>query len=203
VNCVFTKTGKNFLRSIVCILSAHYAGDLAKTTHKILLLSEVAALARSFERQTLTNGKEMTPLPDITQYGMDKEQLEAFVLSTDDDDDTGSVKSRPVMVSAMSRRGLVMDPKERDPTTGKISQSQKIKIVELLGLWCVSGRGISVDASGMRGAVSYTFLLANSGRIQKKYLSNSKETSRLVPSSSSVSLWHTWRIHTFSLSLLG
>jgi hypothetical protein len=109
--------------------------------HKFLLLSEVASLASGFEWEALTYGNEMTPLPSITQYGMSRKRLEGFVLSTGDEEDTESQKSLAALQPTNSHRGLIIDPNGRDPMTGHMSQSQKMKIVELLGSWCVVWTG--------------------------------------------------------------
>jgi hypothetical protein len=98
---------------------SHYGGQLAKVMGKMFLVSEVASLARHLE-------KSRSPMP--TEYlGWSEGD---FATVTDDGD---TIRS-----TSFSARGLadnVIDTNNRDPLTGSLHFSEKLKLMQLLDQW--------------------------------------------------------------------
>ena len=108
---------------------------------KILLLSQVAALAREIERQQILYGEDADLLQSRAVVGLNGPKLEGIVRYADDEEDESTISAKDStstrlnLPSVPAHTGLIIDPGERDPITGGISQSQRSKIVELFGNW--------------------------------------------------------------------
>jgi hypothetical protein len=108
---------------------------------KILLIGQVAALARKLERQFEFYGESLalSPSSEAPVGGFVKDSFARALASADNDD--GSERSVPspsehqAVPQSIGGIDCVIDPDEKDRMTGTISQSQKMKIIELLGDW--------------------------------------------------------------------
>jgi hypothetical protein len=126
---------------------ANYADDLATVMEKILLMSQVATLARKFERQFAFYGENLVHSPSTEALsGFTKDHFAGILASADDDDDDhfdgahGKTPASPEqhqqpVSGSIAGPDLVINPEEKDRITGSLSQAQKMKIVELLGSW--------------------------------------------------------------------
>jgi hypothetical protein len=107
---------------------------------KILLVSQVAALARKLERQFEFYGESLahSSSADAPVGGFVKDSFARALASADHDDGSESVPSpsrHQTVPQSIGGIDCVIDPDEKDRMTGTISQSQKMKIIELLGDW--------------------------------------------------------------------
>jgi hypothetical protein len=122
------------------LCAANYAEDLAAVMQKILLVSQVAALARKLERQFEFYGENLghSPSANAPVGGFGKGNFVRVLASADYDDGSDSVPSpsrHQAVPQSIGGTDFVIDPDEKDRITGTISQSQKMKIIELLGEW--------------------------------------------------------------------
>jgi hypothetical protein len=107
---------------------------------KILLVSQVAALARKLERKFEFYGENLahSPLADAPVGGFVKDNFARVLASADYDDGSDSAPSpsrHQAVPQSIGGTNFVIDPDEKDRITGTISQLQKMKIIELLGDW--------------------------------------------------------------------
>jgi hypothetical protein len=107
---------------------------------KILLVSQVAVLARKLERQFEFYGENLaqSPSADAPVGGFVKDNFASVLASADYDDGSDSVPSpsrHQAVPQSIGGTDFVIDPDEKDRMTGTICQSQKMKIIELLGDW--------------------------------------------------------------------
>jgi hypothetical protein len=116
---------------------AQYADKLAIVMKKILLISQVASLGRDFEKYVGTRGNNMEA-PHVD--GLD--EMDGLLnYSADDASLDGRSSGRPSLFGNSSERAAtedkarVIDPDDRNPLTGSLNSSQKIRIVQLLGAW--------------------------------------------------------------------
>jgi hypothetical protein len=116
---------------------AQYADKLAIVMKKILLISQVASLGRDFEKYAGTLGNDMDA-PHVD--GLDG--LDGLLnYSADDASLDGRSSARPPPLgnsnerAAMDTKARVIDPNDRNPLTGSLNSSQKIRIIQLLGAW--------------------------------------------------------------------
>jgi hypothetical protein len=113
---------------------AQYADKLAIVMKKILLISQVASLGRDFEKNVGIRGNNMEA-PHVD--GLDG----LLNYSADDGSLDGRSSGRPSVLgnsnerAAMDSKSRVIDPDDRNPLTGSLNSSQKIRIVQLLGAW--------------------------------------------------------------------
>jgi hypothetical protein len=128
----------------------HYAEELAKVMKKILLLCEVASLARRLE-----HGAEIIPgfygeIPSVEDCGMNRDNFERIVQEDEEDSFTQGDKVETLSRSQHARNALVIDPKDYS-SSGGLTDVQKSKINELLGEW-------EVCAPLDEGAICFAFL---------------------------------------------
>jgi hypothetical protein len=123
----------------------NYAEDLAKVMKKVVLLCEVAVLARDLE-----NNFDMLPgkragLPSVEDFGMTREEFDDIVQENDESIVSPSVipageinedSNRSLLRSRTARNVFVIDPS--DYKSSGLTDIQKSKINELLGAWEVS-----------------------------------------------------------------
>jgi hypothetical protein len=116
---------------------AQYAEKLAMVMKKILLISQVASLGRDFEKYVGTRGNNMEA-PHVD--GLD--EMDGLLnYSADDASFDGRSTGRPSLFgnsserAAMEDKSRVIDPDDRNPLTGSLNSSQKIRIIQLLGAW--------------------------------------------------------------------
>ncbi|CAB9515705.1 Mechanosensitive ion channel protein [Seminavis robusta] len=97
---------------------SHYGESLAKVMNSMLLVSEVAGLAKAIEKSKVD---EKTMLPVTSEaFGW-----EGDLCALQDDDNT----------SAHCSSTIVIDTKNRDPLTGSLPSHEKRKLMQLLGQW--------------------------------------------------------------------
>lgn len=98
---------------------------------KMLLVSEVAGLARDIERSSFD--MDVSIPVDSEALGSNKETLHGLNFADDDADDN-------TVMSPRSRRSehtaeKVIDTDAVDPLTGSLNTSEKIKLTQLLERW--------------------------------------------------------------------
>jgi hypothetical protein len=100
---------------------------------KVLLISQVGILARDIEMKAMTarNSSDQANVEARAREDDIWNQVEEFVqpnAATGDDDDKASKGTNGL-------EDAVLDGQGRDELTGAFSQSQQMKIIELLGAW--------------------------------------------------------------------
>jgi hypothetical protein len=105
---------------------------------KILLVSQVAVLARKLERQFELYGENLAHSPslDAPVGGFADDRFAGVLASTVYDDGADSVPSpsrHQAVPQSIGGADFVIDPVEKDRITGTISQLQKIEVLEYLG----------------------------------------------------------------------
>lgn len=131
---------KCLIQSPRSLCAANYAVDLAEVMQKILLVSQVATLARKLERQFefYDENLEHSPSSDAPAGGIANDTFAGVLASADYDDGSDSVPSpsrHQAVPQSIGGIDFVIDPDEKDKITGSLSQSQKMKIIDLLGDW--------------------------------------------------------------------
>jgi hypothetical protein len=115
----------------------NHAEDLANVVQKALLLCEVAALARQCELLSVDSGK-VKSAPSVCKFGMTKEAFDGIVnRHAQLDDDSASGGGGSAQNDSMYHGGLIIEPGDSNHRLGILGQSQRTKINELLGAWCV------------------------------------------------------------------
>jgi hypothetical protein len=123
---------------------AQYAEKLAIVMKKILLISQVASLGRDFEKYVGTRGNTMEAphvdgldgLDGLLNYSADEASFDGRSSNND-----GRSTGRPKPIGDSSERAAtdakarVIDPDDRNPLTGSLNSTQKIRIIQLLGAW--------------------------------------------------------------------
>jgi hypothetical protein len=109
--------------------------------NKILCLCEVAALARDlqWENDNVGNVRFKSML---NSFGMSKENFDGYIQQTaalvaESDNYSQADMSYRSASNEMNNPGLLIDPNDVDRLTGGLSQSQRMKLIELLGAWYV------------------------------------------------------------------
>ena len=99
---------------------------------KILLIAEVASVGRMFERQTreIYHSRELRASVTAETYGLNKETFDVLMNCLPDDTTTYE-PSEP----GNDEPKRVIDPDDRHPLTGSLSQPQRARITALLGQW--------------------------------------------------------------------
>ena len=105
---------------------------MTKLVDKIVILCEIAALSREIE-DDVAGPNSLRRSASVTQYGITKEE---FVGILEESNDEGSSKSRNTK-RVDYQGGLILDPTKSDLRRVRLDQSQRAKISELLGAWCV------------------------------------------------------------------
>jgi hypothetical protein len=98
---------------------------------KILLVTKVASLSRDFERSRIQKNKS-------GYFGIGSHVLENIVRDTEADDESQTTHSNqpgPSSTGFLQVGDYVINPDDRDPLTGSLSASQKMRIVQTLGRW--------------------------------------------------------------------
>eukprot|EP00977_Amphora_coffeiformis_P029733 scaffold42631_cov168-Amphora_coffeaeformis.AAC.1 len=114
---------------------AQFSEKLASIMKKILLISEVASLGRAFERYALTHKDDMTRRRvSVTSYGVNSERLRGMITSVPDESQCADGDEATEFVDTADAK-YVIDPDDRHPMTGALSQTQKGRILTLLGQW--------------------------------------------------------------------
>lgn len=115
--------------------AAQFSEKLASIMKKILLVSEVAALGRAFERYVNSHKDEMTRRRvSATSYGVNSERLRGMITSAPDESNCADGDESTEFLDITDAK-YVIDPNDRHPMTGALSQTQKARILTLLGAW--------------------------------------------------------------------
>lgn len=123
----------------------NYAEDLAKVMKKVVLLCEVAALARDLENNFEILPGKRAGLPSVEDFGMTREEFDNIVQENDESivpttaipaEDINEDSNRSLSRSRTARNVFVIDPS--DYKSSGLTDMQKSKINELLGAWEVS-----------------------------------------------------------------
>ena len=128
-----------------------YADQLANIMQNILMISEVAALAKDFEREMKirANRKGVTGTVQVAQMSAQREKL--FDIFDDLDEDgasaagggpggggaaaTFSGNSTADKSFGRGQVDYIIDPEDRNPWSGVLSYTQQQRIIQLLGAW--------------------------------------------------------------------
>lgn len=103
---------------------------------KILLVSELASLGRDFERyHTMNAGGNARELPSLLGHNQNK----FGTLFEDVEDESSMGGMTPISRMDTGDEDIhidrIVDPNDRSPLTGMLSQAQKSRIDKLLGMW--------------------------------------------------------------------
>jgi hypothetical protein len=109
-------------------LSAHFGESLAKVMKKMLLISQVAGLAKEIEKDSA--GMDMTIPVSSEAFGWNRENLRGAVFVEDDTDDA-TIRSK----RSLNTSEKLIDTSRRDPLTGSLHSSEKLKLMQLLEQW--------------------------------------------------------------------
>lgn len=113
----------------------NYAEELTTVVKKALLLCEVATLARDFYYDT--NGGAGT----MRKFGMSREALSVILhksIPASVDNDDAEAAERQALVDGdddIYNGGLIIDSRQADLLRGRLDQSQRTRLIELLGAW--------------------------------------------------------------------
>eukprot|EP00934_Nitzschia_sp_Nitz4_P000767 Nitzschia sp. Nitz4//scaffold126_size65214//36226//39877//NITZ4_006159-RA/size65214-processed-gene-0.40-mRNA-1//-1//CDS//3329534698//767//frame0 len=112
-----------------------YSDKLADAMKRMLLTAQVAALSRQIV--TSQGRTQLQMRENIIFNALTEEKINGMMhVAADDMSDTNADESvSNTAGGSLSRDGLVIDPADRSPLTGKLSQHQKNRIVRLLGEW--------------------------------------------------------------------
>jgi hypothetical protein len=117
-----------------------YSDNLAKVMKNILMISEVAALAKDFEREMKMRAhkKGVTGNQYVAHLRAQRDKL--FGIFDDMDDDAGSNAGGLSNADKSSNRGgsgvaYIVDKEDRNPWSGALSNAQQMRIIRLLGAW--------------------------------------------------------------------
>jgi hypothetical protein len=114
-----------------------FSEKLASVMKKILLISQVAALSRDVEDKARVRARSRQQTHVSTVLTQDK--LGDLLQNADDVSTSTNPKGDPSIVPSLglnaSSTEAVIDPEDRHPLTGALSQSQRNRIVQLLGAW--------------------------------------------------------------------
>jgi hypothetical protein len=114
--------------TIVESLTAHFGESLAKVMKKMLLISQVAGLAKEIEKDAVA--MDMTTSAVSETFGWKRENLRGIVFVEDETDDA-TTPLKPSLNTAEN----VIDISRRDPLTGSLHSSEKLKLMQLLEDW--------------------------------------------------------------------
>jgi hypothetical protein len=99
---------------------------------KILLISQVAALGRDFEKYVEARGNTMVA-PHVD--GLDEMDGLMNFSADDESADENSTSLDRSLGRRTDPKSRVIDPDDRNNLTGSLNSSQKIRITQLLGVW--------------------------------------------------------------------
>ena len=114
---------------------AQFSEKLASIMKKILLVSEVASLSRAFERYVSNHKDEITRRSvSATSYGVNSERLRGMITSIPDESTRAEGDEATEFLDITDAK-YVIDPDDRHAMTGALSQTQKARILTILGQW--------------------------------------------------------------------
>jgi hypothetical protein len=108
--------------------SAHFGESLAEVMKKMLLISQIAGLAKEIEKDSAAT--DMTIRVASEAFGWNRESLRGVVFVDDDTDDATTRSKR-----SLNTAEKVIDTSRRDPLTGSLHSSEKLKLRQLLEQW--------------------------------------------------------------------
>jgi hypothetical protein len=104
---------------------------LKKVYQKVVLLCEVATLARDLQQNPHASFSS-------SMLGMSKEEFHSMMHRNAEMDEHSTAERDPGNLNDPGYKGgLIIDPNDKDARQGNLYQSQMIKISELLGAWYV------------------------------------------------------------------
>lgn len=121
-----------------------FSDKLEGVMRKILLISEVGALARAFEREERYKNRHGGTDKDriVASSILSPDRFQGLFANADDDTTPGSQYNRSQRSIGYNDVGNeaggmtpVIDPTDRHPLTGKLSPSQKARMAQMLGTW--------------------------------------------------------------------
>lgn len=115
-------------QSMIPLLVAHFGESLAKVMKKMLLISQVAGFAKEIEKDSAA--MDITIPVTSEAFGRNREYLRGIVFVEDDTDDATTPSKRDFKVA-----DNVIDTSRRDPSTGSLHSSEKLKLMQLLEEW--------------------------------------------------------------------
>ena len=107
---------------------SHYGKSLAKSMAKMLLVGELAAFAKDIEEVAMQRGEGVTErliAENAAIHGL------SFTVSNEDEENTTVVSKSHNLGSSMRS----IDPSQRDPLTGTLQYSERLRIMQLLEQW--------------------------------------------------------------------
>jgi hypothetical protein len=111
--------------------SAHFGESLAKVMSKMLLISQVAGLAKEIEKNSVA--MDLTIPVTSEAFGWNREDLNGIDFAEDDEED--NTINTPRSKRSLNTAEKVIDTSKRDPLTGSLLTSEKLKLFQLLEQW--------------------------------------------------------------------
>lgn len=113
------------------LAAAQFSARLTAVMKQILLVSEVASLGRAFERYVRIHKDEKRNV-SVTNYGVKTEDLRGMIGSAAPGAED---PLSPFEALERATAKFVVDPTDRHPITGQLSEAQKARINSLLDQW--------------------------------------------------------------------
>lgn len=113
-----------------------YADQLAKVMKDILMISEVAALAKDFEHEMKIRAHRKGVTGNQYVAHLKAQQDKLFGIFDDlEDEDKNEGQSYADRSSNKANVDYIVDSEDRNPWSGSLSNAQQMRIIQLLGAW--------------------------------------------------------------------
>ena len=117
-----------------------YADQLARVMKNILMISEVAALAKDFEREMRIRATRKGVSDNQYAAHLKAQRDKLFGIFDDMDEDGASFGGGMSTADRSSNWGgakveYIVDKEDRNPWSGSLSNAQQMRIIQLLGAW--------------------------------------------------------------------
>jgi ubiquitin len=126
----------------------NYAADLAKVMKKIVLLSNVAALAKEIEEEDAQAGDTYTERTRHAAASVTHDKVTVMVNEFNYDDEEGN-ETLSGEQTFIGETPYVIDPEEKKRLTGALTDAQRTKIIKLLGAWEEPEKAMGIEVRKM------------------------------------------------------
>ena len=108
------------------IITVHYGDELASVIKNMLLVSKVAGLSKDLEKKKARGLTFLNQIDSFPSFRVDSYDIDGSLAS-----DSGGDPSSPLG----DAKGMVIDEERKCKFTETLSQSQKVRLTEMLGEW--------------------------------------------------------------------